>query len=209
MAAAVFTIALAIAPAVGAVNVFVRVTGGTRITATGQTGSRLINHTGSQTFTCAAERAEGALRASDPISRPLPVTVGHRMSLGFTSCVLVPGIPVTVSCAHTQFKVTGLTVSSVTPASLPNIACDIRLGTGTTNTCHVTTANAIAGGSTAAGSYLNTGTFTVDQSHTNVGLTGTPARCAFKNTTSARFQNSTGANLVYNVTPAVSILVVS
>jgi hypothetical protein len=180
----------------------VRVTGGTRITATGATASRLVNHTGSQTLMCNAETAEGALRPHTTGS--FPVVIGHRMHLGFTSCTLIT-VTLTVNCAHAQLRFTGVTVGGVTPGSILNIQCDIRLGTGTTSTCHVSTANAISGGSTAAGSYSNAGTFTVDQDHTNIGLTGSPAGCVLKNSTSARFQNSTGGNLVYNVSPAISI----
>jgi hypothetical protein len=182
----------------------VRVRGGTSITATGTTGSRLVNHTGSQTLTCAAETATAGLR--EHITRTFPVTIGHAVVPGFTSCVLVPSVPVTVSCAQAKLDVTGLPAGAVVPGSIPGVACDIRLGTGTTNTCHVTTNNAITGGSNAAVTYDNGAhQLTVDQFHTVVGLTGSPSGCTLKNSTSARFQNSTGGNLVYNVSPQIRL----
>jgi hypothetical protein len=201
MFAAVLGASLAAISTAGAARV--RVTGGTRITASGQTGSRIINHPGSQTWTCSAERAEGALRPHT--TGVFPVGVAHRMSLSFTSCGITPGISITMSCAPVQVRVTGATVSGVTPVSIANLQCDIRLGTGTTNSCHVTTLNGITGGSTAGLSYSNAGTLTLDQFHTNVGFTGSPSGCILKNSTSVRLQNSTGGNLVYNVSPAVSI----
>jgi hypothetical protein len=187
----------------------VQVAGGPRITAIGTdtAGSRIVNHTASQTIACHAEQAEGALRPHTAAAS-YPVAIGHRMSLSFSSCVLAPSTGVTVDCAFTKWTVTGATVGLLTPGAFPAIACDIRLGTGLSSTCHVTTANAFAGGSSIALSMSNaTRQLTVDQAHTRVGLTGRPAGCVLRNSTSVRFQGSSGGNLVYNIFPPFGITI--
>jgi hypothetical protein len=177
----------------------VTVTGGTAVTGTAG-ASRLVNHSGSQTLQCTGAGATATLRASTVGT--YPVAISTNLTPTFTGCTIGGVVGITVVCGASPLNVTANTVSGNTAGSITAVSCDIRLGTGTTSTCHVQTTT----GSSAGGTYGNTlHTLTIDQDHTTVGLTGSLSGCTLKNSTSARFQNSTGGNLVYTISPSVSV----
>jgi hypothetical protein len=181
----------------------VAVTGGTNLTLAGTTGARLINHTGSQTFACTTAAATATVNASTVGSFPL--RIGTNLTPTFTSCTFAGGFPITVKCGPAHLDVGAPTVAGATSGQILKVMCDIRLGNGTTSTCHVTT-DVGGAGSTAGLTYINsTHTLTLDQDHMQMAITGSPAGCVFKNSTSMRIQSSPGGNMAFAASPAVSI----
>jgi hypothetical protein len=179
----------------------VTVTGGTSITATAG-ASRFVNHTGSQTLQCTGSGGTATLRASTTGSYPIAISTNFVPT--FTGCTIGGVVGITVVCGGEAIFIAAATVSSVTAAFRAGIHCDIRLGAGTTSTCHVR----IGGG---IGAFLGINwsnllhTLGIDQDHTRLALTGSPTGCTLKNGASVRFQNGSGGNLVYTVSPSISI----
>jgi hypothetical protein len=198
--AAVLVASLSAAGSASALHV--RVRGSTHITGTGGP-SLLTNHTGSQTLQCTSSGARADLRR-----RAVGTTtsaVSHDVKLSFGGCTIGGVVGITVSCNNTSvLNVTGKT-GSVVHGTITNVVCDIRLGSGTTSTCHVRTQTSPAG-ATQRVSYNNAGRIsTVPGGATNIGLTGSPSGCTLKNGTNARFSNTAGTPLQMVVSPAVTI----
>jgi hypothetical protein len=177
----------------------VSVTGATSASGNAGNKTQLVNISGSQTIRCSGIGSTLQVNLSADTTGSYPITVSSSVGLNFSSCTLIV-VAVTVSCSNMALNVTASTVSAKTTMAVVGIQCDIRLGTGTTSTCHVVMTGSMGNYYTNADHSL-----VVDQNHLSLAMTGSPSGCSLKNSTSTRYVSFSGGNVEYFVSPAVSI----
>jgi hypothetical protein len=164
--------------------------------------SRLVNDSGSQTLQCTSSGIRATLRHRTNGS-PI-VTISHIVLMTKSGCTIGGVVGITVSCNNASLNVTGGTATAI-HGTVTNIFCDIRLGTGTTSTCHVRTLTTPVG-ATLRVNYNNAGRLsTVPGGATNIQLTGSLAGCSLKNSTRARLSNSLGTASQEVISPSVTV----
>jgi hypothetical protein len=181
----------------------IRARGSTHLTATGG-AVRLDNDSGSQTLQCTTTGARTDLRRR--ANGTPPVAISHNVKLTITGCTIGGVVGITISCnSSARLNVTGGSATAV-HGTITGIVCDMRLGAGTTSTCHISTAAGAAGSATQRITYNNAGRIIlVPGGATDIQFTGSLSGCTLKNSTRARLSNSNGTPLQMTISPTVTL----
>jgi hypothetical protein len=175
------------------------ITGGPSLSATATSSTLFKLHTAGKTWSCTGSTANGTVAGSTAGFVPPGFRVGT-LTLGYTGCVIVGGIGISVDCQPAALNVNAMTVGGSTRGSISGINCKLYLASQTA--CRVTMKGSM--GITFGNGSATITTDTNHQSLANVDSTnGAGGSCAFMvvNDPSVRLSNSSNGDLQYNVAP--------
>jgi hypothetical protein len=174
------------------------VTGGPNFTGTATTASLFKNHTSGKTFSCTSTTLTNGSAVSAAGTIPPGFRVGT-VTPAVSGCVIVGGLTISVACQPAAFVVTGLTVAGHTPGAITGISCHLFLTSQTACRKHIV-------GSTGARFVNGPARIILDSAHQNLSrvnsTNGAGGACAvLPNDASARWTNTVGSDLQFNLTP--------
>jgi hypothetical protein len=180
------------------------ITGGPSVSGTSSGATLLKLHNAGKTLSCTSGSASGTVAAST--TGILPLRVGT-ITPAFSTCNIVGGLGITVTCQPAALNVNALTASGSTRGSITGVSCHIFVTSQTA--CRVTVTGSV--GATHAN---NPSTITTDTNHQSLAASnstnGAGGACAvLPNDASARFTNGSNGDLVYTDSPTNLTLNVS